>query len=138
MLTVDVQRESSLEAPEDDSFETAAALALRVAGRAPTRPTEVSLRIIDEAEQLPVHLLGDIAICAPVVLREADQQGKAHRAHWDHMTIHGVLHLLGFDHEDESEAEHMEGLEARALHELGWPNPYGGDMRSREAVEAGR
>lgn len=69
-------------------------------------------------------LLGDIAICAPVVRREAAEQDKPVAHHWAHLTVHGVLHLLGYDHIEEAEAEKMETLETRVLKGLGIPNPY--------------
>ena len=69
-------------------------------------------------------LLGDIAICAPVVRREAAEQGKPPTHHWAHMTVHGVLHLLGYDHIVEAEAVRMEALETRILKGLGVPDPY--------------
>lgn len=69
-------------------------------------------------------LLGDLVICAPVVGCEAAEQGKADPAHWAHLVVHGVLHLLGFDHLDEPEAAAMEALEVRILQRLGFPNPY--------------
>ena len=69
-------------------------------------------------------LIGDLAICAPVVLREAAEQGKVPRDHWAHLTIHGVLHLLGYDHIQDSEAEAMEALETRILAGLGIADPY--------------
>jgi probable rRNA maturation factor len=69
-------------------------------------------------------LLGDIAICAPVVRREAAEQDKPITHHWAHLTVHGVLHLLGYDHIQEAEAEKMEALETRVLKGLGIPNPY--------------
>lgn len=69
-------------------------------------------------------LLGDLVICAPVVAREAAEQGKALRDHYAHMTIHGVLHLLGYDHETAAEAEKMEALERRILAGLGIADPY--------------
>lgn len=68
--------------------------------------------------------LGDLAICAPVVAREADEQGKELRAHWAHMVVHGVLHLLGRDHIAEDEAEAMEAEERLILAQLGFPDPY--------------
>lgn len=69
-------------------------------------------------------LLGDIIICAQVVNKEADEQSKQRQHHWAHMVTHGVLHLLGFDHIEEQEAEHMEMCEITILHELGIANPY--------------
>lgn len=73
---------------------------------------------------IPMPLLGDLVICAPVVAREAEEQGKALNAHYAHLTVHGVLHLLGLEHEDEREAEAMEQLEREILADLGFPDPY--------------
>lgn len=72
-------------------------------------------------------LLGDLVICAPVVAREAAEQGKPLAAHYAHLTVHGVLHLLGWDHEDEREADAMEQLEREILAELGIGDPYAGE-----------
>lgn len=69
-------------------------------------------------------LLGDLVICAPVVAREAREQGKPLNAHYAHLTVHGCLHLLGWDHEDPREAEAMEQLERDILAGLGLPDPY--------------
>ena len=69
-------------------------------------------------------LLGDLVICAPVVAREAKEQRKPVAAHYAHLTVHGALHLLGWDHEDEREAEAMEQLEREILAGLGLPDPY--------------
>ncbi|HJR10857.1 MAG TPA: rRNA maturation RNase YbeY [Rhodanobacteraceae bacterium] len=69
-------------------------------------------------------LLGDLVICAPVVVREAREQGKPPRSHYAHLTIHGVLHLLGFDHQNERDAVRMEALETRILAALGIADPY--------------
>ena len=69
-------------------------------------------------------LLGDLVICAPVVAREAVEQGKRPRDHWAHLTIHGVLHLLGHDHETQAQARAMEALEIRILAGLGIRNAY--------------
>lgn len=74
--------------------------------------------------ELPI--LGDIVLCAPVVAREAIEQGKRLQHHYAHLTVHGVLHLLGFDHEDEREAEAMEQLEREILAGLGIEDPYRG------------
>jgi probable rRNA maturation factor len=68
--------------------------------------------------------LGDIVICAPVVTAEAVNQGKSIEAHWAHMVIHGVLHLLGYAHHGEVEAQEMEALETRLLASLGFADPY--------------
>lgn len=119
-----------------------------LAGRKPE--AELAIRVVDEAESaelnsryrkkprpanvlsfpvelptgLPLAAIGDLVICAPVVLREAVEQGKSAEAHWAHMVVHGCLHLLGFDHETEAEAAHMEPLETDILHKLGFPDPY--------------
>lgn len=69
-------------------------------------------------------LLGDIVICAPVVAREAKEQKKPLAAHYAHLTVHGVLHLLGWDHENEADAVCMEQLEREILAELGVEDPY--------------
>ena len=74
----------------------------------------------------PKHqLLGDLVICAPVVVQEAQAQGKSVDAHWAHLIVHGTLHLLGYDHIEKKEAEEMEGLEIQILKKLGFPSPYG-------------
>lgn len=78
-------------------------------------------------EALPnerTSLLGDLVICAPVVVREAGEQGKVARDHYAHLTIHGVLHLIGHDHEGEAEAAAMEEIERQALASLGIADPY--------------
>ena len=86
-------------------------------------PAEVA-----EGVKLPkgvrMPLLGDLVICAPVVAREAQDQGKALNDHYAHLTVHGVLHLLGWDHEDERDAECMEQLEREILAGLGIEDPY--------------
>ena len=69
-------------------------------------------------------LLGDLVLCAPVVAKEAAAQGKPVAAHYAHLTVHGVLHLLGWNHEDTREAECMEQLEREILAGLGLPDPY--------------
>jgi probable rRNA maturation factor len=111
---------------------------------------ELSVRVVDEAEITALNsryrgkdyptnvlsfpyegmpgvdsaLLGDVVICAPVVAREAVEQGKPAEAHWAHLVVHGMLHLQGFDHRDDSEAAQMEELEAQILGILGYTNPY--------------
>ncbi|MBC7989392.1 MAG: rRNA maturation RNase YbeY [Luteimonas sp.] len=69
-------------------------------------------------------LLGDLVLCAPVISREAREQGKPLAAHYAHLTVHGALHLLGWDHGDEREAECMEQLEREILTGLGIADPY--------------
>ena len=68
---------------------------------------------------------GDLALCAPVVAREAREQGKNLAAHYAHLTVHGVLHLQGYDHQNTRTAKTMEALESRILKRLGYPDPYG-------------
>ncbi|MDP1644812.1 MAG: rRNA maturation RNase YbeY [Thiobacillus sp.] len=75
-------------------------------------------------EIAPGVLGGDVMICAPVVEREAREQGKPLKAHYAHMTIHGVLHLQGYDHIDPAEAEIMESREVAILKQFHLPNPY--------------
>jgi probable rRNA maturation factor len=75
-------------------------------------------------DTIELPLLGDVVLCAPVVAEEARLQGKSPEAHWAHLTIHGVLHLLGHDHQEPGEAAVMEGLEIKLLESLGFPNPY--------------
>ena len=116
----------------------------------PGAETEISVRLVDEQEmtalnkryrdqagstnvlsfpsdlpaELELPLLGDIVICAAVVRTEAAEQGKGLSAHWAHMTIHGTLHLLGYDHLVEEQATHMEALETAILQRLNYPCPY--------------
>ncbi|MGA7982435.1 MAG: rRNA maturation RNase YbeY [Chromatiaceae bacterium] len=72
----------------------------------------------------PTDLLGDLVICAPFVEREALEQSKAAHVHWAHLVVHGLLHLLGYDHQHETEAVEMERLETAILGKLGFPPPY--------------
>lgn len=135
--------------PAAASFRRWVEAALRGAKR--RRATELSIRIVDAAEGralnrdyrgkdyatnvlsfeadlppgLKLPLIGDMVICAPVVAREAAEQGKPPRDHWAHLTVHGVLHLLGHDHIIEAEAEAMEAMEMRILAGLGIADPYG-------------
>ena len=126
----------------------AAALAGRI------READLAIRIVDEKEgrslnhhyrgkdyatnvlsfpaELPeglpkgvkLPLLGDLVLCSPVIAREAREQGKPLLAHYAHLTVHGALHLLGWDHEDAREAEAMEQLERQILAGIGLPDPY--------------
>lgn len=88
------------------------------------KPTNVLSFPADIPEELALPLLGDIVICADVVRNEAQQQQKALDAHWAHMCIHGMLHLQGFDHIDDDDAEQMETLETEILAGLGYASPY--------------
>lgn len=92
--------------------------------RGKDKPTNVLSFPFEAPAGVELPLLGDIVICAQVVADEAEQQGKALEAHWAHMVVHGTLHLLGYDHIDEAEANEMEGLEIGLLAGLGYANPY--------------
>jgi probable rRNA maturation factor len=118
--------------------ETQRELTIRVVGAAESRklnrtwrgkdkPTNVlsfSALPVGNGQHELVPELGDLAICAPVVAREAREQGKSAQAHWAHMVVHGVLHLLGYDHEVDRDAQVMEAREADILAGLGYSNPY--------------
>ena len=97
--------------------------------RGKDRPTNVLSFPFEAPPEVPVPLLGDLVICAPVVAREAREQGKALQAHWAHMVIHGLLHLLGYDHETEEEAQSMESRERELLARLHFPDPYDDEER---------
>ena len=114
---------------------------------------EVTVRLVDEAESqelnhtyrgkdkptnvlsfpfecppgIELPLLGDLVICRQVVESEATEQGKPLMAHWAHMVVHGSLHLLGYDHIEDGEAEEMEALEIEFMAALGFANPYQDD-----------
>lgn len=87
-------------------------------------PTNVLSFPFEAPPGVELPLLGDIVICAPKVAREAAEQGKPLEAHWAHLTLHGCLHLLGYDHIEQEEAEAMEALETELLAALGYANPY--------------
>jgi probable rRNA maturation factor len=92
------------------------------------RGKDTATNVLSFAAELPVGvplpLLGDLVLCAPVVAKEAAEQGKPIAAHYAHLTVHGVLHLLGMDHQHDAEASAMEAEEARILATLGICNPY--------------
>jgi len=144
--TIDVDNASGEEAPEPPSIRRWICAAL-----SELKPeAEISVRIVSAAEsaELNLHyrgkegptnvlsfpadipdfvassLLGDIVICAPVVRKEAKEQHKTLEAHWAHMLVHGTLHLLGYDHIEDNEAEAMETLETTILGKLNVPPPY--------------
>lgn len=110
-----------------------------------TQKSTITIRIVDREEMKQLNetyrhkqgttnvlsfpydlpgMLGDIVICADVVNQEAEEQQKSQEAHWAHMVIHGVCHLLGYDHETDDEAEIMEALEINMMNTLGFANPY--------------
>lgn len=117
-----------------------AEMAVRIVGRREGRRLNAQWRGKDYAtnvlsfpvQGLPRALrprpLGDLVICAPVVAAEAEAQGKTLAAHWAHLVVHGVLHLLGHDHERDDEASRMERLERRVLARLGFPDPYAAEV----------
>jgi probable rRNA maturation factor len=144
---VDVQIATSDEnIPSDEDFQSWVAAALppdrlaseitiRVVGRDESqalnaqyrqqdKPTNVLSFPTDLPPELEIPLLGDLVVCAGVVEHEAHEQGKPLAAHWAHMVVHGTLHLLGYDHESDEEAEEMEALETRILGRIGFPAPY--------------
>lgn len=88
------------------------------------KPTNVLSFPFEAPPGVEVDQLGDLAICVPVVEAEAEEQCKTSPAHWAHMVIHGVLHLMGHDHIDDAEAQVMESLETEILASLGYPDPY--------------
>jgi probable rRNA maturation factor len=87
-------------------------------------PTNVLSFPYESPPGIEIPLLGDMVICAPVVAREASEQHKTLEAHWAHLVIHGTLHLLGYDHQEETQALAMETIEINVLNNLGYPNPY--------------
>lgn len=110
-------------------------LTVRIVGRAESRELNGRFRGKDYAtnvlsfpaglpEGVDLPLLGDIVICAPLVAEEAVRQGKSTQDHWAHLVIHGILHLLGYDHVIDTDAEAMESLEVRLLAGMGIANPY--------------
>lgn len=76
------------------------------------------------SDKIKKRILGDIVICADVVNHEAEEQHKTAKAHWAHMIVHGIFHLLGFDHETDAEAAVMEALETQTMQRLGFEDPY--------------
>jgi len=119
-----------------------------------TEDSEIVIRVVDESEMIQFNeqyrhqkgvtnilsfpfdipegvdsdLLGDLLVCAPVVEYEAQQQSKRLEHHWAHMIIHGILHLLGYDHINDEDAEEMEALEIQLLKKIKINNPY--ELRS--------
>ena len=92
--------------------------------RGKDRPTNVLSFPFECPDEVELPLLGDLVICRQVVEREAQEQDKPLMAHWAHMVVHGSLHLLGYDHIEDDEAEEMESLETQIMTELGFADPY--------------
>jgi probable rRNA maturation factor len=95
--------------------------------RGKDKPTNVLSFPFEAPAHVPIPLLGDLIICRQVVEREAIEQGKPLIAHWAHMTVHGCLHLLGYDHIEDEEAEEMENIERQVMADLGFEDPYKDD-----------
>ncbi|MBN57048.1 MAG: rRNA maturation RNase YbeY [Thalassolituus sp.] len=154
-LLLDVQLAESIEhlgtLPSEEQLSLWASTALQ--GRTEFEEPELTIRLTDDEESqalnseyrgkdkptnvlsfpfemppgIPLELLGDLIICVGVVEQEAKEQEKTTEAHWAHMVIHGCLHLLGYDHIKDDEAEEMEALERDLLASLGYPDPYAAD-----------
>jgi len=92
--------------------------------RGKNRPTNVLSFPMQSPDEVDLKILGDLVMCADVINTEARQQHKPAQAHWAHMVVHGMLHLQGYDHIDEHQADEMEALEIRMLDQLGFDNPY--------------
>lgn len=97
---------------------------LNLTYRGKDRPTNVLSFPFECPDEMELPLLGDLAICRQVVEREAAEQEKPLMAHWAHMVVHGSLHLLGYDHIEDDEAEEMESLETQIMQGLGFDDPY--------------
>lgn len=98
--------------------------ALNLNYRGKDRPTNVLSFPFECPDEVELPLLGDLVICRQVVEREAQEQDKPVMAHWAHMVVHGSLHLLGYDHIEDDEAEEMESLETQIMIGLGFVDPY--------------
>ncbi len=146
IIDLQIATENSADLPTEQQIQQWANAAVRAENVEP----EITVRIVDEAEshqlnltyrgkdkptnvlsfpfecpdEVELPLLGDLVICRQVVEREAQEQGKPLTAHWAHMVVHGSLHLLGYDHIEEDEAEEMESLESQIMRSLGFADPY--------------
>lgn len=92
--------------------------------RGKDKPTNVLSFPFEAPPGIEIDLLGDLIICKQVVEKEAKEQNKPLEAHWAHMVVHGSLHLLGYDHIEDEEAEEMEGIETEIMQKLGFEDPY--------------
>ncbi|WP_410685656.1 rRNA maturation RNase YbeY [Avibacterium paragallinarum] len=146
IIDLQIATENSENLPSEQQFQQWATAAVQ----AENLESEITIRIVDEVEsqqlnatyrgkdyptnvlsfpfecpeEVELPLLGDLVICRQVVEREAAEQGKPLMAHWVHMVVHGCLHLLGYDHIEDDEAEEMESLETEIMQELGFADPY--------------
>ncbi|MCU7553815.1 rRNA maturation RNase YbeY [Alteromonas sp. ASW11-19] len=92
--------------------------------RGKDKPTNVLSFPFECPPEVPINLLGDLVVCVPVIVAEAQQQQKQVTHHYAHMIVHGMLHLLGYDHQNDEDAEHMEALEKQILSQLDIDDPY--------------
>ncbi|MFB9133519.1 rRNA maturation RNase YbeY [Vibrio olivae] len=92
--------------------------------RGKDKPTNVLSFPFEAPPGIELSLLGDLVICRQVVEKEADEQQKPLISHWAHMVVHGSLHLLGYDHIEDDDAEVMESLESKIMQEMGFDDPY--------------
>ncbi|TDB59752.1 rRNA maturation RNase YbeY [Photorhabdus khanii] len=97
---------------------------LNLTYRGKDKPTNVLSFPFEAPPEVDLPLLGDLIICRQVVEKEAEEQQKTVEEHWAHMVVHGCLHLLGYDHIEDDEAEEMESLETEIMQELGYADPY--------------
>lgn len=149
-LTLDMQNATGYELPGLEQFEQWVGHALSEAQPVRGNDTELAIRVVGKAESAELNLryrkkdaatnvlsfpaqfpegivlpqIGDLVICAEIVLQESNQQNKTEVAHWAHLTVHGVLHLLGYDHVETVQAQAMEAIEVQVLKQLGYQNPY--------------
>ncbi|MFY1039032.1 rRNA maturation RNase YbeY [Pantoea agglomerans] len=155
ILDLQVACDSTADLPDESQFHRWLSAAVT-----PFQPeSEVTVRLVDEAEShelnltyrgkdkptnvlsfpfeappgIELPLLGDLIICRQVVEQEAAEQGKSAEAHWAHMVVHGTLHLLGYDHIEDDEADEMEGLETEIMLALGYPDPYISEKKTPES-----
>ena len=146
-LSLNIQNEYEFDVPTRDDIEKWIRAALNHSDQ--FLEADICVRIVDETEsahlnesyrkkQGPTNVLtypypdpsekqklhGDIVVCAPVVATEAATHKKTPQAHWAHMIVHSILHLLGHDHLNDVDADTMEALEIKILHSINIPNPY--------------
>lgn len=145
-VIIDLQQATDADVPSEQQFQRWASAALAEVNE----DCELSIRLVDETESAELNndyrgknyptnvlsfpfespvplepiLLGDLVLCVPVVEREAAEQEKTINDHWAHLIVHGCLHLLGYDHIEDDEAELMESLEIKILQKLDINNPY--------------